>query len=112
MQYDAGTNTFANTPGVNTSIFDFGGQFCAPIPYEPLFAVAQAIGYTSGATCLLRQKAHANIIQAAVPLSDKFTSCMTLLRLAKHLQVMLDTHCLQSACTYLTEDVRLNQIPL
>ncbi|KAK9790512.1 hypothetical protein WJX73_002664 [Symbiochloris irregularis] len=48
MQYDAANGGFSNAPGVNTSIFDFGGQFCAPIPYEPLFAVAQAIGYTTG----------------------------------------------------------------
>ena len=48
MRYDAATGAFANAPGVTTHIADFGGQFCAPIPYEPLFAVAQAIGYTSG----------------------------------------------------------------
>ena len=46
--YDAEAGTFSNPPGVTTSISDFGGQFCAPIPYEPLFVAAQAVGYTIG----------------------------------------------------------------
>lgn len=51
MQFDAGAGTITNAPGVSTSIYDFGGQFCAAIPYEPLFAIAQAIGYTAGQLC-------------------------------------------------------------
>ena len=46
--YDEATSSFSNLPGVTTSISDFGGQFCAPIPYEPLFVAAQAVGYTFG----------------------------------------------------------------
>lgn len=49
VQYDAATGNFSNQPGVSTSVSDFGGQFCAYIPYEPLFIAAQAIGYTFGA---------------------------------------------------------------
>ena len=48
VQYDAATGNFSNVPGVSTSISNLGGQLCAPIPYEPLFIAAQAIGYTIG----------------------------------------------------------------
>ena len=49
VQYDAATRSFSNVPGVTTKVSNFGGQLCAPIPYEPLFLAAQAIGYTVGA---------------------------------------------------------------
>ena len=79
MQFDAATGTFANAPGVNTSISDFGGQFCAPIPYEPLFVVAQAIGYTSGWQLLLSNENKHIVAPCSVlhPWLAILPSCMT-----------------------------------
>ena len=48
MGYDSMTQTFANAPGVTTSISGFGDPSCAPVPYESFYAVAEAVGYTSG----------------------------------------------------------------
>lgn len=48
MQYDDATGEFANAPGVNTSVYDFGSPDCTPFLYDDLKAVAEAVGYTPG----------------------------------------------------------------
>ena len=47
VQHNGGMN-FSNPPGVSSSIKNFGDPSCAPIPYVPMYAFLEGLGYQPG----------------------------------------------------------------